>query len=414
MRTRSWPASRCLEAEAAWSALLAQNVQGRPGCAGLSVRGYRAAQRVRGAPGPWPGGPASRADRRRVLRRSAAERDAVGIGPARARRRRAVCRPSEQTHRRRGAGPRRRGRGGDLPARGHAHRSVRQLPDAPRHLLRSLRGPDRHGRRLDGPRRILPGQALPHPDAAVLPPVRVASVRPNAPASSRSIPASPPAAGGCRSPAAPGAAAQVRADLTSPEARRELAMRKRFRCCAWRCRARIGTCAWRRPRRLGASRGPEIDTALRDLLADPAYRVRAAAAGALARSVGGASPAARPAFHASSSRLIGGSGRTHGVWAGILRLGESARPALEIALHDDDPVIRREAANRNSGPGSSFRHNLVSGGIRGVTGCSRDATRVLRAGEDGSHRCTRLPARPRPPSVPSPVAPRANNQRCSS
>ncbi len=30
-------------------------------------------------------------------------------------------------------------------------------------------------------------------------------------------------------------------------------------------------------------------------------------------------------------------------WATVIRIGEAARPALELALQDDDPVVRREA-----------------------------------------------------------------------
>ena len=69
-----WP-----EAEAAWSALLEQNTQRRPGCAALSVRRGRAAERVRRAPGPFSRRAGSWVDLGRVLRGPAAERDAVGI-----------------------------------------------------------------------------------------------------------------------------------------------------------------------------------------------------------------------------------------------------------------------------------------------------------------------------------------------
>jgi peptide chain release factor subunit 1 len=94
---------------------------------------------------------------------------------------------------------------------------------------------------------------------------------------------------------------------------------------------------------LGRISGPEIDATLRQLLVDPACRVRAAAAGALlergADESDGADTVDRSELRAHV--LIGQDARS---WADVLGLGQSARPALTIAMRDDDPVIRREAA----------------------------------------------------------------------
>jgi hypothetical protein len=90
--------------------------------------------------------------------------------------------------------------------------------------------------------------------------------------------------------------------------------------------------------RHGASARP----AMLDLLHDSWHRVRAVAAatvleaGADWRAEPG--PAGRQELQAAV--LIGAEPRR---WESVIALGPAARPALETALEDDDPVIRREA-----------------------------------------------------------------------
>lgn len=84
----------------------------------------------------------------------------------------------------------------------------------------------------------------------------------------------------------------------------------------------------------------DTDALLAPLLRDPSHKVRAAAAQAfLGRSVqpGGV----------SQEQLLAHAwiGRPERNWEPILRLGEAARPVLDLASSGDDPVIRREAAH---------------------------------------------------------------------
>jgi peptide chain release factor subunit 1 len=145
---------------------------------------------------------------------------------------------------------------------------------------------------------------------------------------------------------------------------------------------------------LGRLSGPEIDTTLGELLADPAYRVRAAAAGALldrlADGTAGGGTLQRSELRAHV--LIGQDARS---WTDIMGLGESARPALTVALRDDDPVIRREAAtmmralDRRSGVASKTRSSSAARDKEGLRralmeavpvrgGRRRDGIRLLR------------------------------------
>jgi ADP-heptose:LPS heptosyltransferase len=110
---------------------------------------------------------------------------------------------------------------------------------------------------------------------------------------------------------------------------------------------------------LGRLAGPERATELVALLDDSSGRVRAAAAaallelgeGVLAGAAGGRSSAtpgpgaadAGPLDRAllRAHRAIGADARD---WRELLEIGAGALPALERALADDDPVVRREAA----------------------------------------------------------------------
>jgi peptide chain release factor subunit 1 len=94
---------------------------------------------------------------------------------------------------------------------------------------------------------------------------------------------------------------------------------------------------------LGRYNDPVLDADLLALLTDPAAAVRAAAAGALLAWSATAPARLRgmPRQHLEAHQLIGTLPRD---WTPVLRLGDGAREALRIALRDDDPVIRREAA----------------------------------------------------------------------
>jgi hypothetical protein len=76
---------------------------------------------------------------------------------------------------------------------------------------------------------------------------------------------------------------------------------------------------------------------LMNALADPYYRVRAAAAAAFHNTPNGAAPKEEIEAHVAIGKLVRR-------WSTILQLGHKARPALEIAARDEDPVVRREAA----------------------------------------------------------------------
>lgn len=94
---------------------------------------------------------------------------------------------------------------------------------------------------------------------------------------------------------------------------------------------------------LGRLTDPNSVTTLRSLLDDPAYRVRAAAAQALLASEAAASHDLDgiPREHALAHQLIGQEPRD---WGQVIGLGEKARLSLQVAMRDEDPVIRREAA----------------------------------------------------------------------
>jgi hypothetical protein len=81
--------------------------------------------------------------------------------------------------------------------------------------------------------------------------------------------------------------------------------------------------------------GPSADRLLAGLLTDSWHRVRGAAASALL-----VRPLVAPYEELRAHVLIGLPQRD---WMQVLALGQAARPALEIALHDEDPVVQREA-----------------------------------------------------------------------
>lgn len=95
---------------------------------------------------------------------------------------------------------------------------------------------------------------------------------------------------------------------------------------------------------LGRLHRPQIEATLRELLADPAYGVRAAAASALLNRPPDGTDA-RGTLQPSQLRAYVLVGQETRSWAEIIGLGESARPAVAAALRDDDPVLRREAAS---------------------------------------------------------------------
>jgi hypothetical protein len=82
---------------------------------------------------------------------------------------------------------------------------------------------------------------------------------------------------------------------------------------------------------------PEVVNALTPLLEDSWCAVRAAAAEGLLK---------RPnAVSIPQAQLLGHMyiGQAQRDWKSVIGLGEAARPAVEAALQDDDPVVRREA-----------------------------------------------------------------------
>jgi hypothetical protein len=93
---------------------------------------------------------------------------------------------------------------------------------------------------------------------------------------------------------------------------------------------------------LGKLKTAEVEQDLISLLQDSFRGVRADAASALlemqerqGRRSGDLPREYLAAFVASGHELRN--------WATVVRIGEAARPALELALQDDDPVVRREA-----------------------------------------------------------------------
>lgn len=93
---------------------------------------------------------------------------------------------------------------------------------------------------------------------------------------------------------------------------------------------------------LGKLKTEEVVQELISLLQDPFRGVRADAASALLKmqEQHGARPGDLPREY-----LLDFVARAHELrnWATIVCIGEAASPALELALQDDDPVVRREA-----------------------------------------------------------------------
>jgi ADP-heptose:LPS heptosyltransferase len=93
---------------------------------------------------------------------------------------------------------------------------------------------------------------------------------------------------------------------------------------------------------LGKLKTAEVEQDLISLLQDPFRGVRADAASALLKmqEEQGARPGDLPREYLL---VLVASGHELRNWATIISIGEAARPALELALQDDDPVVRREA-----------------------------------------------------------------------
>jgi HEAT repeat protein len=85
-----------------------------------------------------------------------------------------------------------------------------------------------------------------------------------------------------------------------------------------------------------------VDVDLLALLDDPYNGVRAAAAGALLERISDS----RRHLDVTREELLAYQWMGEGTrdWARVMRLGDAARQALQIALQDDDLVVRREAA----------------------------------------------------------------------
>jgi hypothetical protein len=93
---------------------------------------------------------------------------------------------------------------------------------------------------------------------------------------------------------------------------------------------------------LGKLKSAEVLQDLASLLQDPFPVVRADAASALLemQEQRGARPGDLPREYLLDFVASGHESRN---WATIIRFGEAARSALELALQDDDPVVRRQA-----------------------------------------------------------------------
>lgn len=93
---------------------------------------------------------------------------------------------------------------------------------------------------------------------------------------------------------------------------------------------------------LGKLKSAEVEQDLIALLQDPFRGVRADAASALLKMQ--EQHGSRPGDLPRESLLVFvASGHELRNWVTIISFGEAARPALELALQDDDPVVRREA-----------------------------------------------------------------------
>jgi len=93
---------------------------------------------------------------------------------------------------------------------------------------------------------------------------------------------------------------------------------------------------------LGKLKTAEVVQDLISLLQDPFHEVRADAASALLerQEQHGTRPGDLPREYLLEF-VVHGHGLRH--WATIVRFGEAARPAVELALQDDDPGLRRQA-----------------------------------------------------------------------
>jgi ADP-heptose:LPS heptosyltransferase len=93
---------------------------------------------------------------------------------------------------------------------------------------------------------------------------------------------------------------------------------------------------------LGKLKTAEVVQDLISLLQDPSRGVRADAASALLeiQEQHGARPGDLPRGYLLDFVACGHGPRN---WAAIIRFGEAARPALELALQDNDPFVRRQA-----------------------------------------------------------------------
>ena len=93
---------------------------------------------------------------------------------------------------------------------------------------------------------------------------------------------------------------------------------------------------------IGKLETSEVEQDLISLLQDSFRGVRAAAAtGLLERKDRDALSSCELSREYLASFMASGHGLEG--WAALIRIGEAARPALELALQDDDPVVRREA-----------------------------------------------------------------------
>jgi hypothetical protein len=135
--------------------------------------------------------------------------------------------------------------------------------------------------------------------------------------------------------------------------------------------------------------GPDVDAALRVLLADPANRVRGAVASALLDRMADTRLTADelPREHLVAHQLIGREPRD---WVAVLRLGESARSALRTAVQDDHPVVRREAAWAIQALDRRLVRARRAELPRLAGRMSEPAGELLRAGKSGSARLAAL------------------------